>query len=482
MSAPDPRRREEPLELIRELADRLRKAGVAYCHWKSNQAIDRSLTGDNDLDLLVGRESMARFRTVAAELGLVPARSLHNPTIDGIEDLIGWDQTSSRFIHVQPHFKLVLGDDMTKSFHLPIEDAYLRSAGEDDLLPMPSPEMEYLVFVVRMVLKHCPIEALAARKGRLTRTERAELDHLERSIDPDAVARLRADLLPMVPATTWDLCRRGIEPDAGLAVRARAGRVLPRSLRTLSIRPLAADTLLKFWRRRAYRPGGPKRPDSVGLLVGVVGSDGAGKSTVVGRLTSTLGQTFAVERIHLGKPPRGMLRRLAGRLLRTAASEETRSGLRAPAWHDHDTHPGLAFVLWHLLIARDRRRAYVRARRLAGRGYIVVSDRFPLEIISNMDGSRTTGLPRGSAAARWLSAREQAIYRTMVPPDLLIVLKVHPDIAAGRRPDQAEEFVRTRASEVFAAEWDGTGAVVIDAAATPDEVFRAAFEAVWSRL
>lgn len=41
------------LELIVELVDAFDRSGVAYCHWKSNQAIARSATGENDLDLLV---------------------------------------------------------------------------------------------------------------------------------------------------------------------------------------------------------------------------------------------------------------------------------------------------------------------------------------------------------------------------------------------------------------------------------------------
>ncbi len=470
------------LELIGELAERLDKAGVSYCHWKSNQAIERSLSGENDLDLLIASQSVASFRAVAAEMGLVPARSLHNPRIDGIEDLFGWDRPSNRLVHVQPHFKLVLGDDMTKSFHLPIEDAYLASVRADGVLPIPTPEMEYIVLIVRMTLKHCPLEALIARKGRLTRTERAELDHLEVVVDPAIVESLRSELLPMVEPEIWQLCRRALEPESGIGLRAHAGRALATSLRTMSERPLAADTALKIWRRRTHRQGSPKRPASVGLLVGVVGADGSGKSTVVQRLSDSLSSVFAVEQIHLGKPPRGITRRLAGRILRLGRFETTRDTLRAPSWHEHPSHPGLLFVLWHLLIARDRRREYLRARRLAAQGYIVISDRFPLSSISTMDATRTADLPSAGRIARWMSAREQKIYEQMAGPDLLLVLRVDPDVAAERRSDQASDFVRTRASEVWQAPWDETPAVVIDAGGTPDEVFRAAFSALWSRL
>ena len=41
------------LELVRFLCQALLLNGVSYCHWKSNDALDRSASGENDLDLLV---------------------------------------------------------------------------------------------------------------------------------------------------------------------------------------------------------------------------------------------------------------------------------------------------------------------------------------------------------------------------------------------------------------------------------------------
>ena len=58
-----------PLELIRSVASRLEESRVRYCHWKSNAAIDRSATGDNDLDLLVlGRQANIRYVTGTPQL------------------------------------------------------------------------------------------------------------------------------------------------------------------------------------------------------------------------------------------------------------------------------------------------------------------------------------------------------------------------------------------------------------------------------
>lgn len=44
-----------PVEIIHRLLQVLEYDRIAYCHWKSNNALARTAPGDNDLDLLVSR-------------------------------------------------------------------------------------------------------------------------------------------------------------------------------------------------------------------------------------------------------------------------------------------------------------------------------------------------------------------------------------------------------------------------------------------
>src|SRR5688500_2680094 len=75
-SAPPPQA-PVPLALVTKLCATLTTAGVDYCHWKSNEAIERSASGDNDLDLLVRREHMGRFTEIVHALGFEQARQSH---------------------------------------------------------------------------------------------------------------------------------------------------------------------------------------------------------------------------------------------------------------------------------------------------------------------------------------------------------------------------------------------------------------------
>ena len=58
-----------PLRVVVQLRDELRAKAVRFCHWKSNDMLARSLSGENDLHLLVHRDDARRFLSVLARLG-----------------------------------------------------------------------------------------------------------------------------------------------------------------------------------------------------------------------------------------------------------------------------------------------------------------------------------------------------------------------------------------------------------------------------
>jgi hypothetical protein len=226
-----------------------------------------------------------------------------------------------------------------------------------------------------------------------------------------------------------------------------------------------------------------------GATVAIVGGDGAGKSTAVESTAAWLGGVFVVHRTHLGKPrpslltlgvkgPMYIARRL-GLLPGTAASVDPRTATPAD-------FPGNAWAVWHLLTARDRLREYRTARRVADNGGIVVSDRWPLPQIRLMDGPRTTWIEDFSDSGDGISGRlaraERRLYADIAPPDVLIVLRLDPEIAVARRLDEDSGYVRARNTEVYEVDWLGTDAVVVDASLPPEAVLAEIRQAIWSRL
>jgi thymidylate kinase len=330
----------------------------------------------------------------------------------------------------------------------------------------------------------------------LGRSERRELDYLLARSDPVALRRVVEEHLPVVGWSRWsDFCQ-ALAQRRSLPRRLLAGRRLVSSLAVHARRRPALDTVVRCERRvewvlRRYALGqrNLKQLDAGGALIAVVGGDGAGKSTAVDGLTAWLGGPFRVRTLHLGKPPRSV----TSAAVKAVLVVGRRTGLVRRPWlpnypttaEHRGEPPGVGWLLWQLVTARDRRRHHRRARRLAARGTLVVCDRFPLPQITLMDGSRTRWVRRARLsrlAARLVDA-EQRCYAEMTAPDIVLVLRVDPDVAVARkRGVDPPEFVRPRSAEVFHADWTSSGTVVLDAARPGDEVLAELRSIVWERL
>ncbi len=485
----------EVLWLVRELCAQLREEGVRWCHWKSNDMLARSASGENDLDLLVHRYDGQRFAEVLDRLGFRRALAPGGREHPGVSHHYALDVPSGRFVHVHAHVLLVLGDDTTKNVRLPIEVPYLESCHDDGLFPVPAAEHELAVFVLRMMLKHGTWDAVAVGKGTIGSAERRELDWLLERSDPATLEAVVSEHLPSVGTALWSECLRAVQ-DGSTVRRLLLGRRVLRALRAHARRTWWHDLTLRVLRRftwgsRRYllRLPARKKLDRAGVTVAVVGGDGAGKSTAVDATAAWLGGPLAVRRSHLGKPPPSLLTlavkgpmyvaRRAGMLPSAYASVDPRTARP-------EDYPGNAWALWHLFTARDRLREYRRARRFADNGGVVVSDRWPLRQISLMDGPRTTWILRDPdrfpATALRLARAEARIYDQIAPPDMLFVLRIDPEVAVARRSDEESGYVRARNTEVRDVDWSGTAATVVDATLPPETVQATIRQSVWEQL
>lgn len=493
-SAGSPHRR--PLALVRRLCRALDTEDISYCHWKSTEALDRSACGDNDLDLLVARRDTQRFIELLHRLGFKQALLPPRRELPAVAHYYGLDGESGRLVHVHAQYQLIVGDDTTKNCRLPIEEPYLDSAVRGPLFRIPSAEFELTVLVIRMMLKHATWDAIACGRGRLSPSERRELADLAGRAEPGELTRIINAHLPFVGERLWRQCRRALDPGHSAPARVVAARRLTRALSGHLRRPARLDTVLRVWRRIVWgtrrhvlRRRTRKRLAGGGVVIAIVGGDGAGKSSIVGALSAWLAPTFAVRRIHLGKPPKSATT-LA---LKGAIAVARRFGMfdntRRPPWIQEseggNRFPGHAWLIWHVLTARDRVRAYRRARRFASGGGIVISDRYPLARLRFMDGRRTAGVdtsPGASRLARALTAYERRCYEHIREPDVLIVLRLEPETAVARRSDEDPDFVRPRSREVWQADWTSSRAHVIDASLPLPDVLAAVKAIVWSQL
>lgn len=489
----------EALELVRSLCRALREAAINYCHWKSNNALDRSANGKNDLDLLVDRADAGRFTQILNELGFKQAIAPAVDDMPGVLDYYGNDAAAGRIIHVHAHFQIMMGQDMTKNYHLPLEAAYLDSATQGALFRTPSPEFELIVLVLRLMVKHATWDTILMGLGQLSPSEQSELTDLQAEADPqqiDAVLRMHAPF--MSPALFADSLR-ALNKGSSLWQRTQTARKVSNALSAHTRRPPTVDLVRKLWGRawgvvwrRLLRgqQGSQRRLGLGGALIAVVGGDGAGKTSTIEHLRGWLGKELQTRTVHLGKPQWSITTRLVRALLKVA-----RVLLRAPyieeapVLYQPDARPSTLVVyslaLRAVCAARDRQRTYAQARRAANRGELVICDRFPLPQLKLMEGAQVAQLVAEKDMnwfLRLLHRLELHYLQHILPPDLLLVLRLDPEIAVVRRSDEEPHPVRVRNREIWEAAWEGSGAHVLDASQPQADVLAQVRQIVWTQI
>lgn len=482
------------LSLVQALCKALDAEEVAYCHWKSTATLDRSATGDLDLDLLVDRRDVGRFTEILHRLRFKQALPPPARRLPGMVHYYGYDEEADRFVHVDAHYQLIVGDDMTKNYRVPIESVFIESAVQQGPFKIPSPEFEFIVFVIRMILKYSPRDAALRLHRSLPTAERRELEYLQARIDQVKVAQLLGEHLPWLREALLDRCVASFRPGCPVWTRVRVADALRRALTGHARRPQILDVYLRQWRRvrRALgwlrtRRAPRKRLASGGALIALVGGDGAGKSTAVAEIHAWLSQDFETMKVHLGKPPESPLSlgvAIVLRIRRWFEAQAKRTRQPEPA-AERSVFPGYLWLLRRVGVARCRHRAYARARRFATNGGLAICDRYPIPGIKLMDGPQCAEMLRAAPRSRlieFLAGKEEEYYRWIMPPDLLVVLRLDPEIAVRRRRDEAPAAVRARNREVWEFDWGGTHALVVDASRSRSEVIFHLKSLIWASL
>jgi thymidylate kinase len=387
---------------------------------------------------------------------------------------------------------------------VPIERSCVSAAAPDGAFKVPIPEHELVLLALKLVLGRSALAILAGRDAaghataRLTEllllTSRARVrDVLERD-------------LPGLDAKLFELAVESCRSGATRAKRLEASLRVPRVMRAYARRPLLADLCLRLGRgassrlrRHVLRCSEKRQLAGGGGIIAIVGGDGAGKSTVVEGLSAWLSRDLETSSVHMGKPRWSWLTTT----IRAIVKIGQLMGLYPPESSFRETLEQRSFattgpwLLREICRARDRYAKYVAARRSAGAGALVISDRFPLPQIRLMDGPLAQrlldaldaagevgrlSLRRGSAVARAVVKMEESYYRRYTAPEVLIVLRVDPEIAAERRAGEDVVAVRERSTEIWHVDWQHTRAHVIDAGRPKAEVLALAKAVVWSEL
>ena len=468
--------------LLERLAQALEQHGVRYCQWKGHWSTHRWAAGRGDVDLLVDHDSSVDFRRLLGDLGFKPALRPGPRQIPGVESYLGYDPAVPRLLHLHVHYRLVVGDFWRTTYRIPLEQAMLETSAPGTLFRVPDPTFQYLVFVLRMMLLQCGRPLLAVGT-RWRRSIQIQLDNLEGLTERQGLATVLGRHLPVIDLPFFDRCVASLRGESGVIERALLPDQLHIRLRPYSRRPpiaalltATADKLLPVELRRLLSDE-RMRPAAGGTVVALVGGDGAGKSTAAIELSHWLGTDIATTRGHLGNPPRSLFTVAVGGLLK--AEQQLNRILRrggGPASHLE--------LLRYLCTARDCYLLHERLRRFAADGGVAICERYPVPQMRSHVGPCIPALlpAEPTRVARKLEAAEAEYYGRILAPDALLVLRLDPELAVLRKPDEPADYVRARGRAVWETDWTGTPAHCVDTSRSLADVLKDLKALVWSAL
>jgi len=487
---------------IQKFIEELNTNGVRYCHWKSNLSLSKSLAGQSDVDLLIHREDASLFRTILSQLDFRPAANKDGGAFPSIEHHFALDEESGVLVHVHAYFRVITGDSLSKNYRFPIEEMLLQNTRMEDATPVLAKSAELIVFTLRIMLKHTSLVELILL-ARYWGEVKQEIKWLLETESIDQTLSLVNCWLPSIEADLFSECVAALKAPAPLFRRISLGLRLRSQLRIY-----ARHSAIRAWLvgtrkftamlfRRLTRSQKELIPRSGGAVIAFVGPEATGKSTLIAEMSGWLGEHFAVEHIHAGKPkstPLTIVPNLLVPALRSLFPGSRSTRLEAqylyeePSEKPRTSFP-LIFAIRSALLAYDRRSLLSRAYSRAANGTIVLCDRYPSSQSGAPDGPQLSQLPTSTAgySIRHRLARIEAqLYRQIPPPDVVIYLNAPLEVAlvrnAIRGKKEPEDYVRRRHARSANLEFEKTAVHKISTNQSFENTVLEVKKAIWNAL
>jgi thymidylate kinase len=490
------------LTRIQALFEELNSNNLRYCHWKSNIALEKSLSGKTDVDLLIHRKDADFFRTILSRLSYSPAKSKDGANFPSVEHYYALDEENGVIVHVHAYYQVITGQSLTKNYHLPVEDMLLENTRKEWGIELPTKSAELVIFVLRMMLKHTSVVELLLLY-RYWNEVKQEIEWLLEEDPVPETMRLVQEWLPPIDLDLYFESLTALSSSSSLYRRISLGLRLRSALR-----PYARHTILstmwtglkKFTSMFYTRVSGSPRgmiPASGGAIIAFVGPEATGKSTLIKEMHKWLGEHFAVEQIHAGKPPSTLLSFLPNLVVPALRSllpnyRSTRIEARYTYQEDEEKSDSvypLFFAIRSALLGYDRRTLLTRAYSRAANGNIILSDRYPSSSPGATDSPQLArvSLPKDKYPIRQRLAKyENQMYKEIAPPDLVISLSVPLEIAIvrnkNRGKEEPEELLRLRHAQASSLAFDKTTVLKVNTDQPLEETLLEVKKAIWNTL
>lgn len=431
----------------------LDKNGIDYVHWKSNTNIEKALSGKDDLDILVDQKKKDQIYKLFKDNKIIRGYTNKDSWQNEIFHYFGMDIKEKKLIHIHLHFLLEVGYDLDKSVNLPIVERYILNKIKYKNIYIASIESEYILLIIRLLLKNALIPfvmMLPTAQYKLYRTAKIdgvvtgnaykEFIDLNSRVDTKKLKNTLTDVFPFLDENLFYQCENILKNNNSLIQYFRYSKKLKTNLNLYRYHSEFKSFLLSFYRINQGRFNKlinkvislKKTPANGGRIFAFVGGDGAGKSTNIQKLNNILQKHFYTSVIHIGRPNLyilGSIFLLISKIFKILHLNELRQ------------------VFIYLAIAYGRYREFLKALKIKEQGGIVILDRIPIAGITSMDAPRIHTIANNRF--KYFSSIEKHMHNMIADVDKLIVLKLNPNIALLRRPEDDPDELLIRSGQIW---------------------------------
>ena len=477
------------LKIVEDLIRDFNSSGINYCHWKSNEHLKAAVNGDTDLDILFDESQKEDIIRVLEKHKFHLFEAVWYRKYNGIVDYIGFDNEEGKVVHVHTHFNLDIGEVGIKSYRLPWEEIILNNKifDEDYNIYKSSPEIEYLLLVVRTAFKYDRTKQKSNKS--IAKHFNIEASWLYNQIDFSKLIDFSSQLLDNPMADLIKQIRIGENYDEKLFVPLK--KLLKKHFsqeRIITKQRVTCLKLVIFLKKVQIKLGGilgfkvnaSKRSlPHEGVILSLMGPDGAGKSTQTKEVTKELSKKIDVLFMYMGSGdgPRSLHRKLISSLFSFASNLKPSKNLEATSslpykemtnsLAEKSYFKQLALSVSALSLAIEKKRRLNRIGEARKAGVIVICDRYPQTLtLGYNDGPKLyENFNSSNKLLKAISRYEFSCYKLAekVYPNLVIKLTGSLKELHFRRPEMSIEEINKKQNGILELRFgDKTKVVNID--------------------
>jgi hypothetical protein len=491
------------LSLIANLLDAFHECGINYCHWKSNEHLNASMTGDTDLDVLFDEKQKDQLLLLLEELGFKKFDSIKEKQYKDIEDFIGLDFQSCKVVHLHAHFRLTMGEAYLKGYQLDLEEKILNSRVFDETFGIyctnPAFELILLYFREALKIRNRDIAMMYLKnKVQYHGNILNEYNWLKQKCTDQEIEEILKTLFvnyqPIYELVVGKFNRKELLKLSALIKKEFKSHRLFSPSKALMLR-WYREVSVKLYRKSSRLLNRPIISQRInprgGLVIAVIGADGSGKSTVIANLEATFRKKLDVYRIYLGRGDgkiswaRRMLLGLKKRVVAPKAEKQKKKPELGTATKKKGLIASIYKCIEALIVANEKRKNLKLMHTAKKKGMLVICDRFPQnQVMGYNDGPLLHFLSASpNPIFRAISRMEARVYARAErnPPDVLFKLIADAKVVEARKPGETSlEMLEAKIAGVKKLKFADTCKVVtVDATQPLAKVLSTVNKKIW---